>query len=351
MLCICCVRFVLCELRRVLVRVRTENARSSSPPPRRPSQPDADFDAACAAERRRCAAESLGPDCACLLGADDNGLRFPAAVEAGAFEAMVRHMTGSPELRAAVLEWFVPNANASPREYVLARPERRLPRLAAADERQRALGLAEWRRALGAVRRGLYEACAAMRYAEHVRQIRAGILGRVGRIDSHSMKRRVREIFDEFDADGSGSVDREELRRAFARLDVAMGEADLDRFVAEFDLNCNGLIEFEEFLLMVCLCACARRNAQLCAWIDRGLWTAVLCVRARVGVRGHEHGAHEHGSCRRQLRARRRAGGAWCAHRPVSPRSAQSADTANREGGKNACLEACSLSASMHASV
>ena len=99
-----CVRFVLCELRRVLVRVRTENARSSSPPPRRPSQPDADFDAACAAERRRCAAESLGPDCACLLGADDNGLRFPASVEAGAFEAMVRHMTGSPELRAAVLD-------------------------------------------------------------------------------------------------------------------------------------------------------------------------------------------------------------------------------------------------------
>ena len=61
----------------------------------------------------------------------------------------------------------------------------------------------------------------------------------------------MRELFEEMDEDGSGEVDYEELRNAFARLGADLTQDDVRDYVAEYDKDGSGVIDFDEFLLMV----------------------------------------------------------------------------------------------------
>jgi hypothetical protein len=143
----------------------------------------------------------------------------------------------------------------------LVRKEQKIPALQSQDPRRREAGEVEWRKGLETLQRALYEACGIMQYRRHIQQIQLGIMERVGGIDSHSMKQRVREIFEDFDLDHSGTVDVEELGSAFARLGVEMQEAEVRKFMGEFDSDGSGLIEFEEFLLIVESILLEARNA------------------------------------------------------------------------------------------
>lgn len=65
--------------------------------------------------------------------------------------------------------------------------------------------------------------------------------------------RVVRPTFAVFDSDGSGSIDRKELKRLMKKLGQALTEAELDAMMDEVDTNGDGEISFEEFkAMMVC---------------------------------------------------------------------------------------------------
>merc|ERR1719171_1331896 len=57
----------------------------------------------------------------------------------------------------------------------------------------------------------------------------------------------LRQAFELFDKDGSGSIDREELRAVMASLGVELGESELATLYAQMDPSGDGVIDFEEF--------------------------------------------------------------------------------------------------------
>ncbi|KAK5098287.1 hypothetical protein LTS08_006420 [Lithohypha guttulata] len=62
------------------------------------------------------------------------------------------------------------------------------------------------------------------------------------------------QLFDSIDRDHSGSLDKDELRQAFARSGIVVSNSKIDQFFDEIDSNHDGRISFEEwrdFLLFV----------------------------------------------------------------------------------------------------
>eukprot|EP00658_Telonema_sp_P-2_P075498 TRINITY_DN6507_c0_g1_i1.p1 TRINITY_DN6507_c0_g1~~TRINITY_DN6507_c0_g1_i1.p1 ORF type:complete len:184 (+),score=63.64 TRINITY_DN6507_c0_g1_i1:191-742(+) len=62
-----------------------------------------------------------------------------------------------------------------------------------------------------------------------------------------------RGTFDAFDADGGGSIDRDELRDLLMAFGMFPSEQELDQMIHEVDEDDSGEIEFDEFLRMVVL--------------------------------------------------------------------------------------------------
>lgn len=58
----------------------------------------------------------------------------------------------------------------------------------------------------------------------------------------------IKEMFDLFDADGGGSIDVEELTHALINLGIADTKDEIDRLVAQIDVDGSGEIEYGEFL-------------------------------------------------------------------------------------------------------
>lgn len=71
-------------------------------------------------------------------------------------------------------------------------------------------------------------------------------------------EKELRDAFAVFDADGSGSIDRKELKRLMKKLGQALTEAELDAMMDEVDTDGNGEISFEEFKAMMVSVALAR---------------------------------------------------------------------------------------------
>ena len=59
---------------------------------------------------------------------------------------------------------------------------------------------------------------------------------------------KCREAFNTFDADGSGSIDAQEMRSLLEAIGVNPSEEELFRFMSEVDEDGTGEIEFGEFL-------------------------------------------------------------------------------------------------------
>ncbi len=60
-------------------------------------------------------------------------------------------------------------------------------------------------------------------------------------------ERRAREIFSAFDSDGSGFVDKDEMRQILKDMCVPMSELQLDDLMQNMDADGSGEVDFEEF--------------------------------------------------------------------------------------------------------
>lgn len=58
----------------------------------------------------------------------------------------------------------------------------------------------------------------------------------------------LREIFQQFDSNGDGVIERSEFATLLAALESDLQGDEIDIALAELDRNANGVIEFQEFL-------------------------------------------------------------------------------------------------------
>ena len=63
--------------------------------------------------------------------------------------------------------------------------------------------------------------------------------------------KELRDAFAVFDADGSGSISRSELKKLMKNLGQTLSDAELDAMMDEVDTDGNGEIDFEEFKSMM----------------------------------------------------------------------------------------------------
>ena len=75
---------------------------------------------------------------------------------------------------------------------------------------------------------------------------------RKGRTElTEEQKQEIKEAFDLFDTDGSGSIDAKELKVAMRALGFEPKKEEVRRMIAEVDKDGSGTIEFPEFLDMM----------------------------------------------------------------------------------------------------
>jgi len=58
---------------------------------------------------------------------------------------------------------------------------------------------------------------------------------------------RIKEVFEFFDSDQSGSIDKTEFFLAMQKLGLPAPASEVDKMVAQYDTNGNELLEFDEF--------------------------------------------------------------------------------------------------------
>lgn len=58
----------------------------------------------------------------------------------------------------------------------------------------------------------------------------------------------MRTCFRQFDKDGNGSIDRQELKTVFQEMGKHMSDAELERMVQLADKDSSGTIDYEEFI-------------------------------------------------------------------------------------------------------
>ena len=61
----------------------------------------------------------------------------------------------------------------------------------------------------------------------------------------------IKEAFNLFDADGSGSIDYRELKAAMKALGIKVNKEELKKMVTDVDADGSGSVEFDEFLAMM----------------------------------------------------------------------------------------------------
>ena len=70
-------------------------------------------------------------------------------------------------------------------------------------------------------------------------------------IDPQDPEKELKDAFAVFDTDGSGSIDRKELKRLMKKLGQALTEAEVDAMMDEVDSNGDGEISYDEFKEMM----------------------------------------------------------------------------------------------------
>ena len=71
------------------------------------------------------------------------------------------------------------------------------------------------------------------------------------RIGERDPEKELKDAFAVFDSDGSGFIDRSELKKLMANLGQALTDGELDDMMDEVDTNGDGEISFEEFKAMM----------------------------------------------------------------------------------------------------
>jgi len=65
------------------------------------------------------------------------------------------------------------------------------------------------------------------------------------------MSDEMRVVFNSFDTDGSGFLDKNELKNAFKNFKGGLTDAEIDALMAEADTNGDGKVSFEEFTALI----------------------------------------------------------------------------------------------------
>mmetsp|Transcript_29443 Transcript_29443/g.26015 ORF Transcript_29443/g.26015 Transcript_29443/m.26015 type:complete len:166 (-) Transcript_29443:63-560(-) len=65
---------------------------------------------------------------------------------------------------------------------------------------------------------------------------------------TEEQRQEIKEAFDLFDTDGSGTIDSKELKVAMRALGFEPKKEDIKRMISELDTDGNGVIEFGQFL-------------------------------------------------------------------------------------------------------
>ncbi|CAF1056452.1 unnamed protein product [Rotaria sordida] len=73
---------------------------------------------------------------------------------------------------------------------------------------------------------------------------------KTGKLNSNQLQ-ELRQAFDLFDTDSSGSISVTELQRALHALGVSLSEQEIRQMFSAIDVDKNGRIEFEEFAEIV----------------------------------------------------------------------------------------------------
>lgn len=63
---------------------------------------------------------------------------------------------------------------------------------------------------------------------------------------------RLKEVFEYFDADHSGSIDADELVNVFSSMGQTVTQEEMREMIDQVDEDGSGQIEFEEFLMLMC---------------------------------------------------------------------------------------------------
>ncbi|KAL2498002.1 putative calcium-binding protein CML20 [Abeliophyllum distichum] len=64
-------------------------------------------------------------------------------------------------------------------------------------------------------------------------------------------RQEIKEAFELFDTDGSGTIDAKELNVAMRALGFEMTEEEINRMIADVDKDGSGAIDFDEFCYMM----------------------------------------------------------------------------------------------------
>jgi Ca2+-binding EF-hand superfamily protein len=215
---------------------------------------DFDYRHKCHNVMQQCQAESAGIDFLFLIGQEDNGISFPGTVDFEVFSSVIKCIPDRGELgklRKVVIDWYKLDTNSNPRKYVMLDRRKKIPNLSSIDTKKKAIGQQEWLRLYSELQKGFYEATKIQIRALKMQKIRTGILGKLGKVDSYSMKKKAYELFAQIDVDGSDQIDVEELQIAFEQLDVKLTTEETREFMDEFDEDKSGEIGFDEFLLII----------------------------------------------------------------------------------------------------
>merc|ERR1712064_80206 len=68
---------------------------------------------------------------------------------------------------------------------------------------------------------------------------------------TEEQKNEIKEAFDLFDTDGSGSIDSKELKVAMRALGFEPKKEEIAKMITDVDDDGSGTIEYEEFLKMM----------------------------------------------------------------------------------------------------
>jgi len=67
----------------------------------------------------------------------------------------------------------------------------------------------------------------------------------------YTQEKQIKQAFMYFDKDNSGTISAEELKMCLQSEDQTMTDEEVNRLIGEVDQNCDGLIDYKEFLEMM----------------------------------------------------------------------------------------------------
>ena len=75
-------------------------------------------------------------------------------------------------------------------------------------------------------------------------------------------KQEIREAFDLFDTDGSGTIDAKELKVAMRALGFEPSKEEIRKLISQIDVDGSGTVDFNEFLVMM--------TTKMGEWVGKG---------------------------------------------------------------------------------